>query len=474
MHFITAVWGKDYTDTYLNTVLPNHLTEGNLGCFDGKTGCLFDLYSSAEDIPQIVAHSSFLAIKKIMPIRITEIDKLGGSNENHEYNMSLMTKCHRVAMRRANEQGASFFVLPADQVYSEGSFRNAWEHALAGARVVALLGIRVHKELFEPRFRELFRKDDNTMLAPAREMVALGLQSLHPIMNTYFVDSEEHNECPSHYFWSVGKEGLIARCLSMHPLYMNPVDKTTLPVRSMDDDYILKACPSFTDFYMVTDSDEMTAFEMTTGDFKYGMSGSRKFNLYDCAVNIRSGRNRRHRVFFRRSVFIHYSDLTQEWDEAERKVKAVSRQAREMLVNIYTRRLYPDIFPQKVKVPVFDHVRRVAVFGAGSGGRETGNLTSRCGWTISHYIENDRAKQGLSFNGAPVLHPDDPATWDCDLVIVASQPGKETIFQQLRERELVYRRDFIYYRDTVRVGNCDITLTVIPPDKRQHETKSIV
>jgi hypothetical protein len=96
-------------------------------------------------------------------------------------------------------------------------------------------------------------------------MSELELAHLHPISSSHCWDSDFFNTHPSHLYWKIEDDGLLARCFHLHPILVRPADDVNFR-KTIDDDYIVQACPDPEMIHIVTDSDEICAFSMTPRD----------------------------------------------------------------------------------------------------------------------------------------------------------------------------------------------------------------
>ncbi len=260
-HFVTGVWGDSYADLFLNVALPNHISSGNLGTFHGRDGSVYKIYTTSKDAERIKNSPVFSKLAGIMSAEIVLIDDV-----NVEIKHSAQMECHRRAIRAADRDGAILVFLSPDSIWSDGTFANLARLAAAGKRAVMVAGIRLVKETFVPVFLEgYYSKADLTASISSRELVKLALDHLHPITKSLFWGSREFNPgWPSHLYWQVNKEGLLARCFHLHPLMVNPYERSVLPLTTIDGDYIFLACPNPDDWYVVEDSDEIVGCEISS------------------------------------------------------------------------------------------------------------------------------------------------------------------------------------------------------------------
>jgi SAM-dependent methyltransferase len=85
---------------------------------------------------------------------------------------------------------------------------------------------------------------------------------------------------------------------------------------------------------------------------------------------------------------------------------------------------------------------RIAIFGAGSGGRTAVETLSSRGGLICCVTDNDARQHGREWAGVPVVPPAALPEHRPDLIAVASVPGRRAIFAQLEAMGYVRGRDF--------------------------------
>jgi hypothetical protein len=107
-----------------------------------------------------------------------------------------------------------------------------------------------------------------------------------------------------------------------------------------------------------------------------------------------------------------------------------------------------------------DHVRSVAVFGAGRYGRLAAELAGRCGWSVAAFVDNNANLWNTDVRGVPVRSPATLREEPVDLVIVASHANMDAIAGQLEGLGLVYGSDFIPFLAPIQIGSVKLKLTV--------------
>jgi hypothetical protein len=311
-HFVTAVWGDEFTDLYLNVGLPAQLSPGNLFAFREKGGSVYKIFTTSRDAERIRRSSAFIHLANILPTEIVLIDDIELITK-----YGAMAEAHRRAIQAADREHAAIVFISPDQIWADGTFVNLWELALAGKRVVLVATPRLTKETTVPAFlRRQMNDESASACISSRELVTFALNHFHPITKSLFWDAEDFNRWPSHLYWNVKQEGFVARCFHLHPLMVNPKARGILPESTIDDDYVELACPHREDFYVVEDSDEIVGFEVSSSDSVFGIArGEPSESRISCWA--RHHASPRHRDFLSHTIRFHGADISSKWNPVE-------------------------------------------------------------------------------------------------------------------------------------------------------------
>ena len=450
-HFVTAVWGNEYTDLFLKVCLPNQLTDGNLFAFRDDARSAYKIYTSERNAEKIISSKYYKELQNVIPTFLYTVEELfqphskRHTEEDHSRIIPSMTKCHRMAIAKANAEDAAIVFLAPDHVYSDGTFAAIRRIAQAGKRVVAIPGVRVVQETFTPEFLRLFKNNNGHAPVSSRELARLGLSHIHPLTKQYYIDSNYFEKHPWHLYWRVGDNGLLGRCSHFHPLMVYPRNKNALPAQANDQDFYSMAVPDIKDFHIVTDSDEILCFDLTMGEKLNSRIKPRTFKELVFIASLLPNLKPMQLKFYRFKIKIHADDFSEEWAKVE---KASDELINRMLAtaHLFKSRSYPK--PLKP----MNNVKSVAVFGTGEGCRHTLNFIKDCGWRASYLVDNNSAKWGTNAFGLPVKNPIDLKKRDVDLIIVASKHGKNSIFPQLDSMGFSCGLDYIYYLDHIWIG----------------------
>ncbi len=95
-----------------------------------------------------------------------------------------------------------------------------------------------------------------------------------------------------------------------------------------------------------------------------------------------------------------------------------------------------------------DHVRKVAIYGAGSGGGKALGLVGRFGWEVVMVVDGSQERWGERWHEYEIQPPENIVTGGVDLVIVSSTTGRLAIERKLESIGLVRGKDFRYFLET--------------------------
>ena len=323
-HAITHVWGRDYLDIFLNVCIPNQLGPGNVGAL--PAGSRYRILTRAEHVPELDAHPMVRALRDVIPvdvIAVQALDRTGTTQGRYD----LTTACHQHAVADAIEAGAALLFLSADFVFSGNAFGAVVKRHQEGCRAVVNTGLRLAKEGFLER---LGHSGDPLDRLRSRELVRMALPYLHSHEQSMFADARALSVFPVAAYWRVGDEGLIARCLHLHPLMVDPMG-AVLPRNTIDGHYLTQVCPDSSRVHVVTDSDELQMFELTPAARQVtaiGRSRALKWRVAAVAAvcdDLQRGYWRRH------PIRLHTEGFDEQWAAAAAVSEAFAEQALRLL-----------------------------------------------------------------------------------------------------------------------------------------------
>ena len=257
--FIAVVWGTAFTEAFLEFCLPSQLTPNNLPHFAKFSKAIYRIYTRTSDAKIIKNSESYKRLRTLMPV---EIAVISGISRVGKYKS--MSECHAHSIRTSSDEDISFVFICPDVVWADGAFARLLEIAHSGKRLVAVFTPRLIKENFLPALSKRSKEHRGFDAIKPRELVRMAMEHLHPEVTSMIWNSGKPSSTLfTGLFWSF-PQGLLARQFHLFPLMVKPVDRTTVPVISLDADYTLNACPDLEDIYVVCDSDELCGVDFTS------------------------------------------------------------------------------------------------------------------------------------------------------------------------------------------------------------------
>jgi hypothetical protein len=312
LQVIIPVWGERFVRDFLDVVLPLHQSPENVSALARRPGSAYIVYTRQRDVSLLEREPSFQRMRRLVDTQIRIIPE--PISVPHE----AMSDCYRDALAKTKAGNVGFVFLAADSIIADGTFGALGALADSGKRCVFVAGPRVVAEGFSAAIRDQRSAFDEAIAIPPREMTKLGLAHLHPISSSHCWDSDFFNTHPSHLYWNIEDEGLLARCFHLHPILVRPVDNVNFR-KTIDDDYIVYACPDPETIHIVTDSDEICAFSMTPRDVKIGNEWPHRSSAAYVAWWSYRFTKPEHFTLAEKVVHIHAGRTSPKWKTAEQE-----------------------------------------------------------------------------------------------------------------------------------------------------------
>jgi hypothetical protein len=351
LHVITPVWGERFVQDFLDVVLPLHLSANNLPTLALRPGSAYVVYTRQRDVAMFERNPSFQCIRQFVETQIRIIpEPIGVPHET-------MSDCFRDALTQAADDNSGFVFLAADTIIADGTIATLVGLVDAGKRCVLVAGPRLTEESFSAAIRE--RRDPATtaVTISPREMTTLALAHLHPISQSHFWDDNEiFNTHPSHLYWKVADEGILARCFHLHPILVRPQNRQVNFKGTIDDDYIVHACPDRETIHIVTDSDEASVFSMTPHGVMIGNELPHRSSAAYVAYWSNSFAKPEHLALAETPIYIHTGRWSPLWRTAEAASLQILSDIRTIRSrsNAYLFVFRPDLFIEKTLHGVTD------------------------------------------------------------------------------------------------------------------------
>ena len=314
-HVVTAVWGAEYRHLFLDVCLPNLLASRNLEAL--PPGSRYRIFTSREDANVLAGSGIVREVEARLPVDVVPVLELSAASRSRFTKESI---CHRRAVGDAREAGDGLIFLCPDHFVSEGAFAALVRGHAAGMRAVVCPGIRVDRDAF---LDALGIRAGTEPVAP-RDLVAAGVNHLHPSAQVQCVDNATSARQPIGVFWKVPGEGLLARCFRLHPLMVDPVRRDTPLEDTIDGHFVRRSCPIRSQVHVVTDSDELVLFEMSRPDASTTAAGARAGLAWRAAVTM--GRCDSHQQsYWMEPIRLHLRDLGDAWIGIETRSSRFAR-----------------------------------------------------------------------------------------------------------------------------------------------------
>ena len=312
LQVIVPVWGERFVGDFLDVILPLHLSPGNVRALARRTGSAYVVYTSQRDVALFERDSCFQRMRRLVDTQIRIIPEPISTPH------TAMSDCYRDAIVKAKGD-VGLVILAADSIVADGTLETLGALADWGKRCVFVAGPRLVAESFSAAIRNRRSVIDGGLAIAPREMSELGLAHLHPISNSHCWDSDYFNTHPSHLYWKIEDEGLLARCFHLHPILVRPVDNVNFR-STIDDDYIVHACADPETIHVVTDSDEVCAFSMTPRDTIVGNGRPHRSSAAYVAWWSYQFTKPEHFALAERVIHIHVGQTSPKWKTAEQIV----------------------------------------------------------------------------------------------------------------------------------------------------------
>lgn len=340
-YFITPVWGEVYTRLYLELGIPSQLAAGNLPAFKDLTASRYVIITNPEGQAQIERHPIFARLQETIEVVFQYLPNKTATNHD------LMSLCHKQGIDMADAADCAALFLNPDLVFADGSFRTVREKCEEGYDTVITPGIRTLKQGVLHRIKPQLKEGEPFTIAP-RELMRVALDNLHPLANSSWWEEEKDADLiPATLYWRVGDEGIVSRNFHLHPLMVYPQRKGSVFFGTIDDDYMVSACPDGRYDYIVRDSDELLTIELSDPAHLF-LTGFRKESVEDTSTWAEQFAHARHRMYFDAVITMHTGKHNiVAWDAAEKKSQQVVDQVKAQLKRPSWQMIYTD--PARLK-----------------------------------------------------------------------------------------------------------------------------
>lgn len=316
-HIITAVWGEQYTNLFLDLCVPNQLNPANLPALAKLAEVTYKIYATSSELNRIAHDPGVQKISSLMRVEILAID--------HFFRRDLcpaglylhqMSMIHRISAASAMRENAAMVFLSPDSLWSDGFLVKLHDTALLGKRMVMVFAPRTVMEKAVPDIKSRINSEDGCFSLSNRTLTGIGLKHMHPLTKACYADSDIFPESPVLTLWKA-QGGLLARSLYLHPLMIWPKVQGALPYGPIDTEYLGYACPDYEDYHVASDSDEITYIELSHSGKTSFLLSPNSFSPEKHSAFVKIKGSHIHRQFLKEKIRYHSENITEDWKAVE-------------------------------------------------------------------------------------------------------------------------------------------------------------
>ena len=251
--FVTVLWGDWHRRMFLHVNVPTMLALRNIPALTAGIDCEYLLYTTAKDAAVIKRDPAFERLQSLLPVTLKVF-----TPSRMKHPISLHHEIWQLATKHAHRRGAFILLMPPDVAWADGSFahlRGAFE---AGKRVMFMAYPRVVSETIVAAMAERFpRATDQSTVIPPRDMMALAMTHIHPVMAAYNRFSTHFPIHPEMILWPIEGDGFLLRLLARELFCFEP-GRYPLTAQSL-----LAHLPSSKEIHVFRDSREFLGVSLT-------------------------------------------------------------------------------------------------------------------------------------------------------------------------------------------------------------------
>ena len=213
----TAVWGDWYINAHLTANLRTLLADGNLPELTRRYELTYRVYTGRSDVTRIMSSPAMQEISRLMPVEVEILSeqRLADPIATHQWAWGQATSY-------AKESGRFVLFMPPDVAWADKSFAHVADLLTAGKKAIFMTYLRVVSETFVPALQKCRKEAEGVIALAGRDMVALALQHLHPLMAAHCHDSPYFPSHSEMILWPVRNEGMLVRVLAREMFLYDP------------------------------------------------------------------------------------------------------------------------------------------------------------------------------------------------------------------------------------------------------------
>ena len=248
-----AVWGEYHLGVFLNLTLAALLSPGNLPSLKGR----LLIVTRPEDIETFKRHPLMQKASQVIEIAVISYEVK--SEDSYRERYTIHTRMHKVAIDRSIKDGHMSAVIAGDMILADGYCKALMRWAEEGKRLVLGIGLRAGIESAGQYLINGMK--DGTMTITPRQLVAVGLDHMHPINQASTWGEPYFSRMPYNILFPTG-DGVVAHCFGLTAILMDCNERALNEGLAVDHDMARFFDKS--EIYTVTDSDECMFCEVAS------------------------------------------------------------------------------------------------------------------------------------------------------------------------------------------------------------------
>ncbi|MDF1757004.1 MAG: hypothetical protein P1U74_01710 [Legionellaceae bacterium] len=187
IYFGTVIWGRAFSESFVNNTLASLLAKGNIPSLDNNSGrnC-FLICTTLEDRLWIEEQPLVILLKTLMKVQflemslISETDYQKLNNSLRSRKLYTMTQGHLNIVARMHMDKAVGSIVLADSIYADRSIQSAYKYIIEGKKGVFVFCPRFSTEdIIENLIKQSYLHFGQPLTIEPRELVKIAMQSLH-------------------------------------------------------------------------------------------------------------------------------------------------------------------------------------------------------------------------------------------------------------------------------------------------------
>jgi len=297
---VIPVWGQNHMRIFLDICIPSLLADNNIPYLvrEAQITLILFIKKSEEDI--IKSHMSIKKLASVIGVEYHYIDFISG-RANHD----ILSDCHRKGLHLALDRQAYAILPTPDCVFSNNSLRSLHQLVIKGIKFVHMTYVRLQLELVYSALTLQANDNDGILSIDAPDLVDFSMQRFHSIMKRHVCnDFLDCKLLAANFFWKLDNSSMLAHCFHLHPILIKPGLENLGFKVTIDDDLLLNATFAPHEVYIVQDSDEMLAYEISS-DLHFIEGTGPKDEIEHVIRWARYSTNAVHKELVRTPIFSH-------------------------------------------------------------------------------------------------------------------------------------------------------------------------